>query len=322
VSAGAADKRALGIDVGGTHVRAAVVDAAGKILRHTRHNLTKRDPDSLLQVVAEMRAELGFTPQDPIPMGMGLAAVLWIETGLVAVAPNLSWFDVPFGDMLEKRFGQRVRMVNDLNAIAVGEGFSGAGEGASDVVCVFVGTGVGMGAVVRGHVIEGADGLATELGHTKIESVTAGRACGCGERGCLEAYTSGRHLPDLLLAKVAEGLKSPLVDAAGGKPEKMTAGHIEAAAQANDPAAMALWEDITERLARSIGNTMTLFNPRVLVLGGGVLVSAPSLKAAVSQRIKNYAGRPQQKNLIIRDTKLADDAGVIGAALLALESQQ
>ena len=313
----AASKLRIGIDVGGTHLRAALVTEAGEPVKVIRAQLDVRDPSGLLLRMQEARAQLGDAAQLPLPMAVGLAGQILLASGVVAVAPNLGWHDVPFGPMLERTFGQPVRMLNDMNAIALGEAVRGAGDGALDVACVFVGTGVGMGAVVGGQILEGADGLATELGHIKVASVEHGRMCGCGERGCLEAYTSGRHLPDLLASKVALGLPSPLFENAQGASAQLTAGHIDAASQKGDRACMALWADISELLARAIGDTVTLFNPRVLILGGGVFLAAPYLKKAVLDSIRSYAARPAQRALRISDTKLGDDAGVIGAALAA-----
>ena len=310
---------ALGIDVGGTHLRAALVDARGNIVRLVRRKIEARDPDSLLDAMEGAKTDLDYGHQF-VPMGLGIAAQIWLENGVVALAPNLGWRDVPFGAMLEERFGQPVRMVNDLNAIAFGESVCGAGHGTRDMVCVFVGTGVGMGAVAGGRVVEGADGLATELGHIKVDSVLTGRQCGCGERGCLEAYASGRHLPALLLAKHDEGLTCALVEEVGREPGHLTADRIDAAAQAGDKAAQAVWLDIAELLGQAIGNTVTLFNPRVLVLGGGVLTSAPSLMTMVHTSIRRYAAASARVRLEVRSTTLVDNAGVIGSALLALST--
>ena len=307
--------QSLGVDIGGTHLRIALVDGEGGILKAERYLLDDRSPEALLGLIKKGRADLGVT-DGALPMGIGLAGQIWLETGVVAVGPNLGWFDVPFGAMLKSAFGS-VRLVNDLNAITVGEAVRGAGAGSRDVVCVFVGTGVGMGAVVGGRVIEGADGLATELGHTKVASVRHGRQCGCGERGCLEAYTSGRHLPELLAEKVKGGLASPLFDSVKGDLNKLDAVSIDAAFEAQDAAAVALWEDISELLARSMGDMVTVFNPRVLVLGGGVLVHGKHLKKLVLERIGDHAARPAQKKLKICNTTLGDDAGIVGAALTA-----
>ena len=126
-------------------------------------------------------------------------------------------------------------------------------------------------------------------------------------------------MPELLATKVAEGYASPLYESSGGDPKKLTAGAIDAAAAVGDSGAQAVWHDVCEHLSRAIGAAVTLFNPRVLVLGGGVLVSAPGLKKMVSDHIGTFAARPSMRNLRITGTKLADDAGVIGAALLATQ---
>lgn len=319
---------AIGIDVGGTSLRAALVERDGVIVRSAKRALVGRSPAEMLDQLTLLVESLAPVPADA-PMAVGFAALLLPREGLVAVGPAFGWRDVPIGALLAQRFGRPVRLVNDLDAITVGEAMCGAGRqrgpgdsagvgaGSRDLMCVFVGTGVGMGVVSQGTLVEGADGLATELGHTKIESPTTGRPCGCGERGCLEAYTSGSHLPKLLAEKVATGLASPLFAEAAGDPSRVNARTLEGAAAVGDPAACALWEDIAARLGTGIANAVTLFNPRLLVLGGGVLLLAPSLRARVVTRIREAVARAHLARLEICDTRLGDEAGVIGAGLLA-----
>ena len=311
---------AIGIDVGGSSLRAALVDENGKILRAQRRSLGERTPTAILDQLQALFMSLSVDDAG-LPIGMGLAGFIRLDSGVVTVAPNLGWRDVPFGEMLADRFKRRVRLVNDLDAITVGEARCGAGRGADNVVCVFVGTGVGMGAVVHGRVLEGHGGTATELGHIKIASVADGRPCGCGERGCLEAYTSGRHLPDLLTAQATGGMKTRLVDEVCGDLKALTAERIEAAAGDGDEAALALWRDVTGHLGRAIGNVVTLFNPRVLILGGGVLNAAASLRQKVAAEIGIYAGKQQLADLEIRESELGDHAGLVGAGLLAHQSR-
>ena len=310
---------ALGIDVGGTSLRAALVDENGALVHSAKRALAERSPDAVLEQVAELVSGLG-PDLKRAPIAVGLAALLLPKKGLVANGPAFGWRNVPFGEMLANRFGRPVRLINDLDAITVGEAVLGAGQGSHDVMCVFVGTGVGMGVVSQGVVIEGADGLATELGHIKVESPVDGRLCGCGERGCLEAYTSGFHLPKLLFEKAAQGLASPFLARTSGDPTKVNAATLEAAAAEGDPAARALWDDIGRRLGIAVANAITLFNPRVLVLGGGVLVLAPSLRARLVEGVQLAAARSHLAGLSIRDTMLGDDAGLVGAGLLAHES--
>ncbi|MFC1610458.1 ROK family protein [Myxococcota bacterium] len=307
---------AIGIDAGGSTLRAALVDPAGKVVRAVRHRLGGRAPESVLRQLERVVADLGSIDSDA-PMAVGLAGFIRLETGVVALSPNLGWREVPFGSMLSDLFGRQVRLVNDLGATAIGEAACGAGRGASDLVCVFVGTGVGMGAVVGGHVLEGSDGLAAELGHVRVAPPDTGRRCGCGETGCLEAYTSGRHLPDLLAEKVAAGTPSRLLDEVDGDLTLLDAGRIEAAAMDGDAAAVELWGEVAEHLGRELGNLLTLFGPRVLVLGGGVLLAAPSLKAQVVERLRVYAGKPQLDEVDICDSELGEHAGLVGAGLLA-----
>jgi glucokinase len=308
----------VGVDLGGSTIRAALVDALGQVTRAERLVLTGRAPEAVVAQVLELVRRLDPTAPS-LRAAVGVAAQLWVRTGVVAIAPNLGWFDVPLGALLAQAFGHPVRLVNDLDAITVGEARRGAGSGERDVLCLFVGTGVGLGAVVQGLLFEGADGLATELGHTKIASPSTGRLCGCGERGCLEAYTSGRHLPERL-AELGRGLASPLLESARGDVAKINAVTIEQAALAGDPAAVALWDDIGEKLGVAAANTVTLFNPRILILGGGVLTSAPSLVQRVTAVMKANTSRPALSRVEIRGTELGDQAGLVGAGLIAHES--
>lgn len=310
---------ALGVDVGGTHLRVALVTPQGSIVRSVRQQLVERSPEEILDQL-ERGVEALKPPPGALPLGIGLAAQIWTSTGTVAVAPNLGWRNVPFGAMLRARFGPHVRMVNDLNAIAVGEARYGSGAGTADLVCIFVGTGVGMGAVCAGHVLEGANGLATELGHIKVASPLTGRLCGCGERGCLEAYTSGRYLPELFAEKIQAGLQSPLWDAHGGDLKGIDAEALDRAYSQGDAAAIALWEDVSTHLARAVGDVVTLFNPRVVVWGGGVLAWAPALKARVVELLPLYAARPAMAQVQLKATTLGDESGVLGAACLAWEA--
>ena len=313
---------ALGVDVGGTNVRVAVVEAPGAIRAAARRRLTDKSPAAVVETVAELVAEAKQQAgvSNELPIGVGLAAQVHHVTGVVAVSPNHGWRDVPFGALLRERLGRPVRLVNDLNAIAAGEARAGAGRGADDVLCVFVGTGVGMGAIAGGRLLEGCDGLAAELGHIKVASPVDGRPCGCGMRGCLEAYTGGAQLGDLVAAEIAGGTPSRLLDELGGDLGRVDAAVVDAAAADGDPAATRVWEVAAAALCQGIGAAITLFNPRVLVLGGGVLRMAPGLVRRVRECLGRYVGEPYLRDLRIVESALGDDAGVIGAALTALDA--
>lgn len=296
---------AIGIDIGGTHARAALLQSNGDVAKCISQAIAGRTPQDILLLIEKLYGELLPATGLRLPLGVGLAATLEIANGHVAVAPNLDWHDVPFGDMLRSHFAMPVRLINDLNAIALAEAGCEEGEGGAHVVCVFVGTGVGMGAVSHGRIVEGADGFATELGHVKIASTQTGRLCGCGERGCLEAYTSGRHLPELYAAP--EGAEA-------------NAATIERDFNDGHEAARILWKQIADPLGRAIANAVTLFNPRTLVLGGGVLQRAPKLYEMTRASVLANVSRPALRHLVMRDARLGDQAGCIGAGLAAMQT--
>lgn len=306
----------VGIDIGGTNLRAALVDAEGTIVNAQRTRLRGRTPDDVVATIVDLHRELG-PEADNRPIGVGIAGSVRDEDGVVSLAPQLGWREEPFGAALESALGRgsgaRLRLVNDLTAIAYGEFKLGAGRGSDDVACLFVGTGVGLGMVVGGRVLEGSRGLAPEFGHWRVDPSPGARRCNCGMYGCLEAYLAGAHLG----ARVTE-LCRELDTSTTLTPPDVSAGDIDAAARAGDRVATTLQNDMIEKLAWAMGAIVMTFNPAVLVLGGGVLTSSPSLTYEARTRVRDYAWSSFLADLVIAPTELADDAGIIGAALLSV----
>src|SRR5262245_5034261 len=195
----------LGIDLGGTNARAAVVDEQGRILSSLKLSLAARSPTAVVEIIAQAAAGAVAALGEVEVRGCGVGAAGQIDrdTGIIAVAPNLGWRNVPLGTMLTERLGRPVRVVNDLAAASWGELNAGAGRGAQDVYVVFVGSGVGSSMIANGQLVRGCGGVAGELGHTKV--VPGGRRCGCGELGCLEAYAGGHNLIALARELLASG---------------------------------------------------------------------------------------------------------------------
>lgn len=304
--------RRIGVDIGGTNLRAALVEADGTLHDVHRQKNDDHSVDGLARSVAAAIGELDGQADHAV-VGVGIAGSVRAAEGVVVNAPQLGWVEAPFGAALERELGCTVRLVNDLSAICYGEARVGAGQGAGDVACLAVGTGVGLGVVAEGRVLEGASGLASEFGHVRIDHSPGARRCNCGLEGCIEAYLAGVHLP-ARLREVAgeEGIHSALLDDA-----EVTATQIEAAAITGDPAARALWADCARRLAWAMGAVMMTFNPAVLVLGGGVLNSSPSLIADARVLLPEFAWPSFLESTQVTPSDLGDDAGIIGAALLA-----
>jgi glucokinase len=296
----------LGIDVGGTNVRAAVVDAGtGAVVAARRERLVGRSPGAVVEAAARVaRAAIAAAGASPASAGAGVAAQLDGDTGRVLAAPNLGWAEVPLGDRLAAALGLPVRVVNDVTAAAWGESRHGAARGARDALVVFAGTGVGAGILAGGRLVSGARGVAGEIGHVKAPPPPGEpvRICGCGAEGCLEAYVGGA------------GIAARLRDA--GRPGGVPAD-VERAALAGEPWALAFWGATAGLLGRAVAAAVTLLDPGLLVLGGGLLLGNPALRAAVERIARDEASRTAADGLRIAAAALGDDAGVVGAAMLS-----
>ncbi len=315
---------ALGVDLGGTNARAAVVDRdSGEIVAAHKEPLRDRSPDAVVAVVAhavrEATGAQGVAPATFGSVGVGVAGQCLGRTGVVLNAPNLGWRDVAFGALLERAVGLPVRVANDLSAAAWGEQRFGAARGLSDAVLVFVGSGVGSGLILGGRLHEGATGVAGELGHVRVRPIRPGtreRRCGCGAIGCLEAYASGMNLAARVREELAAGEASAIREIVQGDLGRVSASVVDVAWARGDPYARALWEEAAELLGTAIANVVTLLNPARVILGGGVILGCPNLAALVRDRIGAAASASAYAAVSFERAFLGDDAGVIGAALL------
>ncbi|CAM3978598.1 ROK family protein [Corallococcus sp. ZKHCc1 1396] len=306
----------LGIDLGGTSVRAAVVDAKGKVLSSAKVAVTDRKPQGVVETIAQAADEaLKRSGVKVDGCGVGAAGQIHKDSGVISVAPNLGWRNVPLGDLLQKRLGFGVKVVNDLSAAAWGELQAGAGRGAQDMLVVFVGSGVGSAIIADGRLVQGGGGVAGELGHIKV--VPGGRLCGCGEHGCLEAYVGGHNLiaqtKELLASGRSRILESLIADS---DPDSITPVTLEKAADAGDAEAKELHERASRFLAIAVANQVTVLNPSRLLLGGGVLTYCPGIRQRVLDGVQMWASQTSREGLLVADAELGDDSGIIGAALL------
>lgn len=306
----------LGIDLGGTYARAAVVDASGTIVAHEKRAHGGGSPEHVAGVIAAVgQAAMARVPLLPVyGVGVGLAGQLQGDTGVIRVAPNLGWREVPFGALLRERLGREVTVVNDLSAALWGEYRAGAGRGEEVLLMISVGSGVGSAIVVGGRLLAGATGVAGEFGHVKVQP--GGRLCGCGERGCLEAYVGGHALADqtreLMKGPRGAGLSRLHMDA-----RPVDGRLLEEAARAGDPVASELFQRAGMLLGLAVANQVTMLNPGRLIVGGGTLHHVPGLRVALELGVRAHASMVSSQALTIVDAELGDDAGLIGAALLA-----
>ena len=223
--------------------------------------------------------------------GVGAAGQLRGSTGIVAVAPNLGWREVPLGELLSKRLARPVRVVNDLKAAAWGERCAGAALGQRDVYTVFVGSGVGSAVIANGRLVFGATGVAGELGHVKV--VPGGRRCGCGEDGCLEAYAGGHNLIAQMREAIEANAATALLTRVNGDLDLLTAAVLEEVAAEGDPVAVRIYEQAVTFLGQAIANQVTVLNPAQLIPGRGVLLHSPRTYDRIVQGVGQLAvGQP------------------------------
>ena len=308
----------LGVDLGGTKVETALVDAGGRILAsHKRPTDPGRGPDAVISdTILCIETCLGEAGRKAGALGIGVAGQVSKDTGIVGRSPNLGWHEVDLKTKLEQALGVPVAVVNDVRAATWGEWQHGAGQGVDDLVCLFVGTGVGGGVVSGGRLLEGSTNTAGELGHLTI--VSGGRDCHCPNRGCLEGYVGGWAIAKRAQEAARNDAQAgePLTRLAGGIPD-ISAGTVTGAYADGDPMAQRLVQETAEHLAAGIVSIVNAFNPRLLLLGGGVIAGLPELVPMVSGTVRGNALEVAVEGLQIGLAALGDKAGVIGAAAVA-----
>jgi glucokinase len=295
----------IGIDLGGSNLRAAVVgDGAALLAQHREPVGEPRDPETIAERIAQIVRNLAGDDPD-VSVGVGIAAMLRDREGTVANSPHLRWRDVPFGHVLRGRLGERYRIAitNDLNAIVYGEAIAGAARGCRDVLGVYVGTGIGAGLIANGDLVEGVSNCAGELGHMKVRWDDKAAPCDCGSRGCIEAYAGGSYLDRRVAAQRGR--------------TNITLSDVDTAAAAGEDWALTLWTETATLLAVTLGNAVALLNPERLILGGGVLTRCPTLYGLVETMLEVAGNSASLERLSVVPAALGDDAGLVGAAHLA-----
>jgi len=308
------EKCIIGVDLGGTNIKAAAVSLDGEVRYHTR--LTT-EADKGPEVVADRIAQAALDclenvkdgKKNVLGVGIGSPGPLNLREGIVIFAPNLKgWKNVPLRAMIEKRTGVPCTLENDANAAGAAEQWVGAGKGASSLVLFTLGTGIGGGIVIDGKVLHGYTDIAAEIGHMSLNP--DGPKCGCGMKGCLEAYASATAMVRRMREAIAAGKKSVLA----AKLDTLTAKDICDAALKGDEAATENMEMTGFYLGMGIANIMHIINPEVVVMSGGVTAAGDLLMDPIQRTVRERAFEAARKGVKICWTALGDDAGAIGAA--------
>jgi glucokinase len=308
---------AIGVDIGGTSVRAGVVDARGSII-DTARGSTPSGEAELENVICSVVETLVQRHNTISAVGLAVAGFVGNDRRTVMFAPHLAWRAAPVADRIAARVGLPVVLEHDANAAAVAEYHFGALRGAHVGLLVAIGTGIGGALLLDGKLFRGAHGVAPELGHLRL--VPGGRPCGCGKAGCWERYCSGTALSATAIDLLARhpGKSTVLAREAARDPRSLTGRKVASAARDGDPIAVLAMADLARWLGEGLALVADVYDPELIVIAGGVSESSTlfldDARAHYQSMITGAGHRPLAR---IRTAHLGDDAGMVGAATLA-----
>lgn len=304
-------KYAIGVDVGGTQIRAAVVNHQGEIIeRVALPTPASEGPNAVLAQILKATQQLSKRAND-MPIGVASPGPLDTKRGVTLGLPTMVGFDhFRFGDHLRETFGRKVLLTHDGMAAAVGEWKYGAARGCDDFVYVTVSTGIGGGVIAGGKILEGRKGMAAHVGHILIEM--DGKLCNCGRKGCWEAYASGPAFEKRTRAKLRTKPHSTLNEAS-------TAKEIFAAAAAGDAFANEMVDYEAQLLGVGIVSLLHAYDPALIVMGGGVSQNFERLKTGITQIIETTA-MEAFRDIPLKRAHHLGDSGLLGAAAMAFEN--
>ena len=314
----------LAIDLGGTKIIAALISPGGEMLAR-EYSLTHADdgPESVINRIFTaidhilILQKIGLTQLDGI--SLAIAGAIDRANGVVTLSPNLpGWHDIPLKKTVEEKYKVKTFLLNDANAAALGEYYFGAGRGVQNLIYATVSTGIGGGLIIDGELYSGTSGGAGEIGHMTID--VNGIRCNCGNIGCLETLASGTAVAREAIRRLRQGEKSALTQMVEGKLEEITAEKVGLAAQKSDTLSLEVVTQAATYLGIGFVNLVNIFNPEMIVVGGGLSKMGDLLLAPARRVVRERAFPLLAQAVRIVPAQLGDDAGVFGAAAFARQA--
>jgi len=301
----------IAVDIGGTHIRVALYEPDSiKPVAHQRTRSLATEPgvyDRLEQAIESVWPQNGVRA-----IGIASPGPLDPHTGTILATPNIpEWKNFPLTSKLSQHFNVPVYLDNDANMAGLAEWQFGAGKGHRDLVYLTISTGIGGGVISSGCLLQGFHGMGAELGHMTIDP--NGPLCGCGQRGHIESFSSGPSIARYVVEQLAAGKESSL-----GSQPTITTAQIAEAARAGDELAISAFERAGYYLGMAVANYLAIFDPSILIFGGGVSQVGELLFKPFEESLRTYTFHPHYlDNLVISRAALGDDAGLLGALALA-----
>lgn len=311
----------IGVDLGGTNIVVSAMSRDGSRLYGTQSEptLAAEGAESVIARIARLvnstvettMSAAGVSRAEFLGVGIGAPGTVDRDTGLVMAAPNLKWYNFPLVARMTELTGRPVTLDNDANCATYGEWWLGAARGGRNVVGVTIGTGVGGGIIVDGHVYHGSSDAAGEIGHITID--LNGRRCGCGNYGCLEAYASGSAIAERAREALHNDESSILPQLVDGDLARITAAVVYKAAGQGDALALEIVRDTAKYLGAGLANLLNVFNPDIVVIAGGVTQAGEALFAPLRTEVRRRAFKSVSDACRIVPGTLPGTAGVVGA---------
>jgi glucokinase len=317
----------IGVDIGGTNIKIGLVNEQGKPLaQHSYPTKSDDGPQPVVDAIANevklLARQNNIAMKDIAGVGIGSPGPLDLANGIVRATPNISgWRDVPLRDMISRATGLPAILENDANAAAFGEYWAGAGRDPDVrfLVMLTLGTGVGCGIVDDGHLIHGVNGFAGEGGHVIVEP--NGRLCGCGQRGCIEAYASASHMARITIERLEAGEASSLQDLRK-QGQAITSREIFAHAEKGDALALSMVDQTANYLGLLCVSICRLLDPQMIVFAGGMILAGEFLFTRIREAYHRHTWTILKDKVRIVPAELGNDAGFIGAAAVAWDGHK
>ena len=311
-------KYSVGVDLGGTKILAGIVNTeTGEIIASAKKR-TRKEPESsitgnLLKTIKKVIQEANISPAELSSIGVGAAGQIDRENGVLIAAPNLNCYDLKIKDIVETHFNIPTFVGNDVEVATIGEITFGNGVGYKNLVCIFVGTGIGSGIVCNGELHRGVTGTAGEIGHIIV--ATGGRPCACGENGCLEAYASRTAIEKRITGIIKKGHPSVITELLHSN-KIIKSKYISKAIELKDEVVLNVITEATEYLSSGLATVINFYNPEIIILGGGLVEAVDFFYDITIRKTKTKALAIPGGGTKIMRTGLKDYSGLVGAALL------
>jgi glucokinase len=308
----------IGIDVGGTKISAALFTPEGKMFSRSKSPIDTTNPDKahfqVIQIIRDLEFHADKEKAEVKAIGIAIPGIVFQSTGLVW-APNIpGWEDYPLMDNLQREIATPITLDSDRSAYVLGEQWCGIAKDMKDVVFLAVGTGIGAGILANGHLIRGSDDIAGALGWFALDPILREEYT---EMGCFEAEASGKSVAQKAIQLIKEGESSIMSDLVNGNLDGITTETVVQAARKSDVLALKVIESTVKYLSMGIANIVSILNPRMIVLGGGLFQAGDLLLDSIQTEFRKWAQPIAAKNVRIELSALGEDAGLYGAGKLA-----